>query len=320
METKSKKIKLGLTVGAALDVVLIILCLGLVIHPIFSLGNYGLFNAKGATAQAQGRLILTAMLLMLVIVVPVITAGFIIAFKYRAGRGQAYEPDWGDRHRYLQLVWWACPILIIALLSIINFQSAHQLDPSKTIASPYPPLTIEVVALQWKWLFIYPKQNIATVNYIDVPENVPLHFELTADGPMSLFWIPQLGGEMAAMAAMVNQINLIANQTGQFTGQNSEINGAGYSGMKFIVNSTSQTDFNSWVAGVQKSSPPLTQNAYNQLALPTQNNSAAYFGSVDQNLYNTIMMKYMMPPQSTTTNASPTQNMNSMPGMNMGGM
>src|SRR6185369_1742612 len=143
---------------------------------------------KGTIAAQQSKLIVTAVLLMLVIVVPVIGTGFFIAFKYREGRNEAYDPTWGERYKYLQILMWAFPVLIITLLSVINFKSARQLDPSRAIVSDKAPLTIQVVALQWKWLFIYPDQNIATVNFVEFPENTPVNFELTADAPMNSFW------------------------------------------------------------------------------------------------------------------------------------
>ncbi|MDR3642278.1 MAG: COX aromatic rich motif-containing protein [Candidatus Doudnabacteria bacterium] len=295
------KQKIGLYIFLILDAVLVVLCFLQVFHPIFGLEDFGLFNAKGPVAAAQARLIVTAFLLMLIIVIPVLTAGFFVAFKYRVGRNEDYDPEWGQKHGYLKFFMWAFPVLIIIFISILNFKSAHSLDPAQAISAGSPPLTIQVVALQWKWLFIYPGQNIATVNYIDIPQNVPLHFELTADAPMSLFWIPQLGGEMAAMQGMVTGINLMATQTGTFTGQNSEINGEGYARMKFTVNSTSRANFDAWVAGVKKNSPMLNEEEYNKLIPPSQNNAPAYYGSVDANLYNNVVMKFTAPSSAAAS-------------------
>jgi cytochrome o ubiquinol oxidase subunit 2 len=300
MKPKSKLEKLVFVLVLIADIILAALCLLQISHPIFDFGNFGLFNAKGTIAQAQGKLIVEAVLLMLVIVLPVIGTGFFVAFKYRAGREQKYEPDWGDRHSKLQFLWWAFPILIITLLSIINFRSSRQLDPYKPIASNNPPLNIEVVALQWKWLFIYPDQNIATVNYIKVPVNTPLHFELTSDATMNLFWIPQLGGQMAAMAGMETQMNLEANQLGEFPGSASEINGEGFAGMKFTVNSVSSDEFNSWIKNAAASNQILYQTSYDQLAKPSQNNPEATYSGIDKDLYNKIMGKYIKPAAGST--------------------
>ncbi len=156
---------------------------------------------------------------------------------------------------------WAVPIILIASLSVLNWKSTHELDPYQPIASNAPPLTVEVVALDWKFLFIYPQQNIATVNFIEFPVNTPLNFQLTADAPMSSFWIPQLGSQIYAMPAMSTQLHLIANSTGDFRGMDTEINGAGFSGMKFAARSVSQTDFNAWVASVKSVEPRWVQTS-----------------------------------------------------------
>lgn len=291
-----RKTKIGLFIFGLVDLLLLALCLLQIFHPIFDFGNFGLFNAKGTIAQQQNRLVIIAILLMLLIIVPVVLTGFYVIFKYREGNNQEYDPTWGDRHNKKQFLWWSLPILIIILLSIINFKTAHRLDPSKIITADVKPLTIEVVALPWKWLFIYPDQNIATVNFVEFPQNTPVDFKLTADAPMSLFWIPQLGGQMAAMQGMVNDLNLEANQTGQFPGQNSEINGSGYAGMKFVADSTSQADFNAWVTMVKNKSPMLNQAAYDELAKPSQNNTPAYYSLADDGLYGRIILKYVGPP------------------------
>src|ERR1700722_6890983 len=159
MKPKSNSKKLGLIVFVLADIILLGLCLLQIFHPIFHVTDYGVFNAQGTIAQAQSRVIITAVLIMLVIVLPVLGAGFYIAFKYRAGREQTYDPEWGQRHQHLQFLMWVFPALIIAFLSVLNFRSAHDLDPSKAIASPNAPITIQVVALPWKWLFLYPQQN-----------------------------------------------------------------------------------------------------------------------------------------------------------------
>ncbi len=295
MKTKPKEKILTYFIGLA-DLALLVLSLLQIFHPIFKLPNLGVFNAKGSIAQAQSRLIITAILMMLCLAIPVLAAGFFIIFKYRDGRNGEYDPDWGQRHNRLQWVWWLFPGLLIALISIINFQSAHNLDPLKAIDPKTKPLTIEVMALEWKWLFIYPDQDIATVNTLDIPQNVPVQFVISADGPMSLFWIPQLGGQMAAMTGMTNHLNLIATDLGSFRGQNSEINGAGYAGMTFTVNSVTPSNFKTWVAAAKQSSPALTAAVYKQLELPAQNVPAATYAPVDPNLYYGVIDRYMGPP------------------------
>lgn len=283
-----------------------------------------LFNPAGPIAAAESHLIVTMVLLMLVVVVPMFIVLFIVARKYREGNKKAkYDPDrkhsaWGE------LVLWVIPAALIAVLGVLNWQSAHALDPSQPISSPNPPLTIEVIALPWKWLFIYPQQNIATVNIIKFPADTPIHFELTADAPMSSFWIPQLGSQIYAMAAMETQINLLASTTGEYTGRDTEINGEGYAGMTFEADSVSQSDFNTWVASVQQATstyPILTSGAYAALAAPSENNPPAYYSSVAGDLFDNVMMEYMMPMgtgtmmQMTGTMEDASQTMPAMPGM-----
>jgi cytochrome o ubiquinol oxidase subunit 2 len=302
MKPESKLEKLVFVLVAIADIVLAALCLLQISHPVFYLGNYGLFNAKGIIAQEQAKLIVEATILLVAFAVPILAAAYFVAFKYRADHNQTYDPDWGSRHNYLQFFWWLLPILIIALLSIINYQSTHKLDPLKTLDSKNPPLTIQVVALQWKWLFIYPDQHIATVNYIKVPVNTPLHFELTSDGPMNLFWIPQLGGQMAAMAGMETQMNLEATELGEFPGSASEINGDGFAGMKFTVDSVNSENFNAWVKIARTYADVLNQATYDKLAKPSKNNSMVTYSTVDKDLYNKTMNKYLKPPTGTNSN------------------
>jgi len=217
----------------------------------------GVFDPQGPVALEERNLIVIAVVLMLLVAIPMLVALYTFAWKYRAGNKKAKHDPERVGGTWRQLIWWAIPAALIAVIAVINWKSTHALDPTNAIASSNAPLTIQVVALEWKWLFIYPTQGIATVNFIQFPENTPVHFELTADAPMSSFWIPQLGSQIYAMAAMETQLNLMADTTGEFTGKDTEINGAGYAGMTFIAKSSSQADFNAWVASVQNSSNTL---------------------------------------------------------------
>jgi cytochrome o ubiquinol oxidase subunit 2 len=192
-------------------------------------------------------------------------------------------------------LWWILPSIIILILSVITWQKTHALDPYKPIVSENPPITIQVVALNWKWLFIYPEQNIATINFIQVPVNTPINFILTADGPMNSFWIPQLGGQMYAMSGMSTTLHLIANEEGDFAGSAAEINGEGFSGMRFITRASSQEAFDQWVMNAKASSRFLSLEEYEILAKPSQNNVPVIYAASDPGLYDTIIMKYMSP-------------------------
>ncbi len=231
---------------------------------------------------------------------------FTIARKYRADNPNAiYDPE-RTHGAARELLLWVIPAVLVAALGTLAWKAAHALDPSEMIPSAAAPLTIQVVALQWKWLFIYPAQNIATVNDVRFPEGVPIHFELTADAPMSSFWIPQLGSQIYAMAAMETQLNLMATTIGTFAGKDTEINGAGYAGMKFTAQSMSQNDFDAWVQSVKQASTTLDPAAYATLAAPSQNNPPAYYASVAGDLFHAVMTKFMAPaPQGASPSAMP---------------
>lgn len=265
----------------------------LLIQLLVGNSNVALLNSKGLIAAQQRDLMITAILIMLVIIIPVLFFIFFYAWKYR-------EENIVDRHihekrhkkRY-ELLMWIAPTIIIVILSVLNWRSTHALDPYKPIESDTEPLTIQVVALQWKWLFIYPEQGIATVNYIQFPEDTPIKFELTADGPMSSFWIPNLGGQMYAMTGHATTLNLIANEVGEFPGSNAEISGTGFAGMRFIAKATSREEFDMWIESVRGLQSTLDFNRYTDLARPSENTPVTYYASTDDNLYNKIMMKFI---------------------------
>jgi len=254
-----------------------------------------LFNSKGLVAVKERDLIITAVALMLALVLPVVAATFFIAYKFRASNNKSqYAPNW-DHNLIFSVIWWMLPLLVILFIATLTWKSTHELDPAKPLVSSVPPLTIQVVALQWKWLFIYPEQNIATVNFVEFPQNTPVHFKLTADAPMNSFWIPQLGGQMYAMAGMETNLNLMAQEPGEFPGSAAEINGRGFSGMRFVAKSVSSADFNTWVQSVKQSPSALTADEYNKLAVPSESDGRSFYSSVGNNLYNQIIMKFMPP-------------------------
>ena len=262
----------------------------------------GVFDPQGPIAGQERDLIVLAIGVMLLIAIPMLILLYTFAWRYRAGNkksADAYQPDHvGSFGR--QLLWWCIPATLIAVLAVINWKTTHALDPFAPIPSSTSPFTVEVVALQWKWLFIYPQQGIATVNWLEFPARTPVHFLLTADAPMSSFWIPQLGSQIYAMSAMQTQLYLEASSTGEFVGKDTEINGAGYAGMTFTADAVSESDFNAWVAGVKASSsaPALTMGAYNALAAPSAYVPPAFYSSADPNLYDYVLMKYMVPSSS----------------------
>lgn len=261
--------------------------------------SIALLDPKGIIAMQERTLLYTAVLLSLFGLIPVFALTVFISWKYRASNTKAaYAPDWTTGTK-LELTWWGILSLIILILAIITWNSTHALDPHKPIKADTRPMTIQVVALQWKWLFIYPEQNIATVNFIVFPEKTPITFELTADAPMNSFWIPQLGGQMYAMEGMVNKIHLMANAPGEFPGTAAEISGSGFAGMKFLAKATSQAGFTAWVQSVKTSPQALRPETYQELAKPSENNQRASYASVEKDLYNQIVMKFMAPQKAS---------------------
>lgn len=249
-------------------------------------------NPKGEIADKERSLIIFASLLSLIVVIPVYLMTFIIVYKYRVGKRTAkYRPNW-DSNKFIEGVWWAVPIILITILSVVTWRTTHQLEPSKPLAANAKPLNIQVVALQWKWLFIYPEQNIATVNYVQVPVGTPVKFQLTADAPMNSLWIPSLGSQMYAMSGMSTELNLIANEAGDYQGSSANISGRGFAGMKFTAHAGSQQEFDQWVEAAKISPRNLTWEEYEKLAEPSENNPPAYYQLKDKDLYDKVVGKY----------------------------
>ncbi|HEY5259644.1 MAG TPA: cytochrome ubiquinol oxidase subunit II, partial [Rhabdochlamydiaceae bacterium] len=177
-------------------------------------GDIAVLDPQGMIALKERDLLLTATWLMLLIVIPVFILTVWVAFKYHSGNTKAkFRPDW-DKSHLAETIWLGVPCIIGIVLSVLIWNSCHELDPFRPIASTSKPIKIQAVALQWKWLFIYPDHGIATVNFIQFPEQVPVDFEITADAPMNSFWIPELGGQIYAMPGMKAQLHLIADTLG----------------------------------------------------------------------------------------------------------
>jgi cytochrome o ubiquinol oxidase subunit 2 len=277
---------------------------------VFMLRNahFSVLDPKGFIAMREKSIIIHALLLMLIPAVPVFGFLFFIIWKYREGNATAYYTPEHQGDLRIATLLWTVPSVIILAIGILNWQTTHELDPSKPLSGAATPLTIQVVSLQWKWLFIYPEQHIATVNFVEFPENTPINFELTSDAPMNSFWIPELGGQMYAMAGMSTKLHLIAAHAGEFKGRDAEISGAGFAGMQFAAKAATQEDFNTWVKSVEQGANPLDNKnhldamEYDAFSKPSMNNSVSYYSSVDKDLYNMIIMKYLSPTTSTEIN------------------
>lgn len=259
--------------------------------------NVEVLNPAGLIAAKEKNLLITATLLMLIVVIPVFFLAFFITWRYRATNTKAkYTPEWSHSH-LAEAVWWGFPCAIIIALSIITWKGCHELDPFKPLESSTKPLPIQVVALQWKWLFIYPEQKIATVNFFQFPENTPLNFEISSDAPMNSFWIPQLGGQIYAMPGMRSRLHLIASEPGEFRGSSANLSGKGFAGMVFTAKASSEQEFQRWVESVRGSTKQLDREGYAALAAPSEYNPVATYVLTDENLFDHIVMKYTTPPE-----------------------
>ncbi|WP_165740411.1 ubiquinol oxidase subunit II [Pseudoalteromonas sp. Z1A6] len=256
----------------------------------------GILDPKGQIGIDEKNLIIIATVLMLLVVVPVIVMTLYFAWKYRDTQThEIYAPKWAHSNK-IEAVVWAVPIIIVIILGAITWVSTQALDPYKPIEGKGKHLTVEVVSLNWKWLFIYPEQGIATVNELVFPANVPVEYKITSESTMNSFFIPQLGSQIYSMAGMETKLHLIANEPGTFKGISANYSGAGFTGMKFNAIATpTQADFDKWVSDIKANSSAnnLTHANYVELAKASENNPVAYYGKVEDSLFHTIVMKYM---------------------------
>ena len=253
-------------------------------------------DPKGFIAMKQRKLFITSALLMLIVVVPVYIMTLVFAWRYGADKDKSkFSPDW-EHSNTAEVIWWGVPFVIIIVLSVMVWKTSHELNPFKPLESNKKPVVVQVVALQWKWLFIYPEQGIATVNYLEIPEKTPINFEISGDSPMNSFWIPQLGGQIYAMPAMRTQLHLIADEVGEYQGRSAHLSGKGFAGMYFNVKSSTEQDFNRWVSNVKNSGKPLNLNVFNELVKPSEYVPVTYFDLQDPGLFDQILTKYD-PPQ-----------------------
>lgn len=263
--------------------------------------DMALLNPQGLIAAQEKQLLIISVLLMLVIVVPVLILTFVVARKFRASNTKAkYAPDWGHS-TVLEVVWWAIPCVIIIILAAITMVSTHKLDPYRPLDNKEKPITIQVVSLNWRWLFIYPEQNIATINFVQFPANKPVLFLITSDAPMNSFQIPQLAGQIYAMAGMQTKLNLIADKIGDYQGLSTNFSGLGFAGMRFTAKASSVADFDKWVKSVKQKPTKLTQATYDQLVPDSEDTKVQYFSGVEKDLFENVMMKYMMPMDNHQT-------------------
>jgi len=254
-----------------------------------------LLHPKGPVGEAERSLILIAFGLMMIVVVPVFLMAFWFPWKYRASNRRAtYMPTWSYSGK-LDVVLWVVPLAIVAVLATLTWWETFRLDPYKPLDPAVEPFRVEAVSLDWKWLFIYPDRNLATVNQLVFPARVPLSLRLTSDTVMTSFFIPQLGSQIYAMGGMQTQLNLMADEPGTYAGQNQQYSGRGYSGMQFQALAATPEQFDAWERTARSSPRQLDLARYEELAKPSVDVPVMYFSSVHPGLFNHIMAQYASP-------------------------
>jgi cytochrome o ubiquinol oxidase subunit 2 len=258
--------------------------------------SFPLLQTRGEVATRQRDLLFFATGLALLVLVPVYTMIFVFSWRYRAGHTRAYAPDW-DSHKGYEALWWGIPIVIIGVLSVVTWVTSHSLDPFKPLASHQKPLQVQVIATQWKWLFLYPEQKIASVNEVVFPAGRPVEFTLTSDAPMNSFWVPQLAGQIYVMSGMSTKLHVAADAPGTYEGMSSNISGKGFADMRFKARAMKTRDYAQWVDHALRANDALDADSYAHLARPSTS-GVRYFVLTDTELYDRVVRRYMTAPKS----------------------
>jgi cytochrome o ubiquinol oxidase subunit II len=265
-------------------------CLALIFAaPLGACQQAGVLDPRGPVASAERLLLINSTEIMLVVVVPVIVATLGFAWWYRPSNARAARtPDWSYQGS-IEFVVWSIPALMVILLGGVAWISAHQLDPRAPLASDAKPLQVEVVSLDWKWLFIYPEQGVAAVNQLVIPTNTPVSFRLTSATVMNSFFVPQLGSQIYTMPGMVTHLNLLADRPGDYPGISANFSGDGFSGMRFTARAVPAAEFETWVTQARAAGSALDDPGYAALAKPSEAVAPATYRSVGPKLFERIV-------------------------------
>lgn len=256
----------------------------------------GVLDPRGPIGAANRLILFNAVEIMAAIVVPTIIAALVFAWWFRESNTKArYQPHWAYSGR-IELIVWSIPLLVICFLGGVIYIGSHDLDPARPIASQDKPLEVQVVSLDWKWLFIYPEQGVASVNQLVVPVGAPIHFDLTSASVMNAFFIPQLGSMIYTMNGMVTQLHLQADNAGDYNGLSTQFSGDGFPDMGFIVHAVPQNDFSGWLAGVRRTGPVLDRAGYAELSKQGTSQPFTY-RQADPALFNAVVTQ-QIPPQA----------------------
>ncbi|MDB5360413.1 MAG: cyoA [Rhodospirillales bacterium] len=260
-------------------------------------GCSGVLDPQGPIASAEKTILFNSLGIMLAIVVPTILATLGVAWWFRASNLRAkYLPDWEYSGR-IEMVVWSIPAMTVLLLGGIAWVGSHDLDPPKPITSTTNPVEVEVVSLDWKWLFIYPDLGIASVNRLIVPAGTPISFTLTSDGVMNSFFVPQLGSQIYTMAGMTTHLQLQADQPGSYPGLSAQFSGDGFSDMRFTVDAVAPDKFAEWVNATRGKGAALDPTSFAELAKPSEAVAVATYGAVSQDLFQAIVHPNVPPAE-----------------------
>lgn len=271
----------------------------------------GILNPAGPVGSAEKMILINSTAIMLAIIIPTMIATVAIAWWFRAGNPRAkYRPEF-EYSGAVELVVWSIPALTIVLLGGIAWIGSHDLDPAKPLKSANAPVHVDVVSLDWKWLFIYPDQGIATVNQLVIPAGTPVSFRLTSGTVWNAFFIPRLGTMIYTMPRMTTRLNLLADKPGEYEGESAQFSGDGFPGMQFAVKAVPPQQFAAWAAGAH-SGPALDAASFEQLQKPSSYVKPFTYGSADPRLYDYILAGRALPPISPKT-TPPAQHVSPQP-------
>lgn len=253
----------------------------------------GVLDPHGPSAAGNAQILINSIVIMLIIVVPTILATLAFGWWFRASNKRAtYLPDWAHSG-HIELIVWGIPLLVVLFLSGVIWIGSYELDPARPIASRGKPIEIQVVSLDWKWLFIYPEQGVASVNTLALPVDSTAHFSLTSASVMNMFFVPQLGSMIATMNGMVTQLHLRADKIGDYYGQSAQFSGGGFSDMHFTLKALSPENFNNWVVQTRQSPLKLDDATYLSLAHKREASAPILYGSIDAELFEKIATRQL---------------------------
>ncbi|RJS91671.1 ubiquinol oxidase subunit II [Salinisphaera sp. Q1T1-3] len=263
-----------------------------------SLSSLSTMNPVGPIGETERDVTIYTILLLLFVLIPIVAGTVFIAWHYRStSSNSAYTPDW-DHSWLVEVFCWGGPIVILIILAVITWISTHDLDPYKAIESDKPPLEIEAVATDWKWLFIYPDEHVASVNEFAFPVDTPLEIHLTSNSVMNAFMVQRMGTQIFAMSGMQTKLHLMSHEKGDFDGGNYQYNGEGFAKMRFVAKAMSESDYQQWIAKVRQQGSSLDLATFQKFAEPSVVENAVYFAPVSEGLFGDIIGQFHAPKGS----------------------